>query len=433
VLSGKETIVACSSPPGRGAVSIIRLSGDKAVSIIKKITNNRPKKKISIIKFPLDVGLNEKCVLTIFKAPNSYTGEDVVEISTHGNPYIVERVIEKCLNSGAKLAKPGEFTLRAYLNNKLSLDQSEAVIEVINANSKASLIAAQNSLDGGLKEKISGVQEKLRETRILVETLIDFVDEDANVYIEDVISKIEDFKSFFTSFNEDMKTYSSISTDVKVVVIGPPNSGKSTLINAIIGEKVSIVNENKGTTRDVVTASCLIDGIRFVFSDTAGIRKTSDKIEEEGIKLSKKALKRADIVIYLADKESDFSKLPLMKRKKNIFVLNKVDLSRKKAPPGGFAISAKTKKNLKHLKKALAESFLKLNQEELLSVNMRHLNLIKKAHKNIALISSGLVSSNLELVAENLRNCDELLGEIYDPISSDDILGKIFEKFCIGK
>ena len=433
MLSGKETIVACSSPPGRGAVSIIRLSGDKAVSIIKKITNNKPKKKVSIIKFPLDVGLNEKCVLTIFKAPNSYTGEDVVEISTHGNPYIVERVIEKCLNSGAKIAKPGEFTLRAYLNNKLSLDQSEAVIEVINANSKASLIAAQNSLDGGLKEKISGVQEKLRETRILVETLIDFVDEDANVYIEDVIGKIEDFKSFFTSFSEDMKTYSSISTDVKVVVIGPPNSGKSTLINAIIGEKVSIVNENKGTTRDVVTASCLIDGIRFVFSDTAGIRKTSDKIEEEGIKLSKKALKRADIVIYLADKESDFSKLPLIKRKKNIFVLNKVDLSRKKAPPGGFAISAKTKKNLKLLKKALAESFLKLNQEELLSVNMRHLNLIKKAHKNIALISSGLVSSNLELVAENLRNCDELLGEIYDPISSDDILGKIFEKFCIGK
>ena len=433
MLSGKETIVACSSPPGRGAVSIIRLSGDKAVSIIQKITNNKPKKKISIIRFPLGIDLNEKCVLTIFKAPNSYTGEDVVEISTHGNPYIVEKVIEKCINSGAKIAKPGEFTLRAYLNNKLSLDQSEAVIEVINANSEASLIAAQNSLDGGLKVKISGVQEKLRETRILVETLIDFVDEDVNIYIEDIISKIDEFKRFFISFSEDMKTYNSISSDVKVVVIGPPNSGKSTLINAIIGEKVSIVNENKGTTRDVVTASCLIDGIRFVFSDTAGIRKTSDKIEEEGIKLSKKALKRADIVIYLADKESDFSKLPIMKRKKNIFVLNKVDLSRKKAPPEGFAISAKTKKNLKHLKKALAESFLKLNQEELLSVNMRHLNLIKQAHKNIALISSSLVSSNLELVAENLRNCDELLGEIYDPISSDDILGKIFESFCIGK
>ena len=433
MLSRKETIVACSSPPGRGAVSTIRLSGDKAVSIIQKITNNKPKKKISIIKFPLDIGLNEKCVLTIFKGPNSYTGEDVVEISTHGNPFIVEKVIERCLDSGASIAKPGEFTLRAYLNNKLSLDQSEAVIEVINANSRASLVAAQNSLDGGLKVKIAGVQEKLRETRVLVETLIDFVDEDANVYIEDVKSKIEEFKRFFSSFSEDMNAYRSISADVKVVVIGPPNSGKSTLINAIIGEKVSIVNENQGTTRDVVTASCLIDGIRFVFSDTAGIRKTSDKIEEEGIKLSKKALKRADVVIYLADKESDFSKLPLIKRKKNIFVLNKIDLSRKKAPPGGFAISAKTKKNLKLLKKALTDSFLKLNQEELLSVNMRHLNLIKQAHKNIALISSDLVISNLELVAENLRKCDELLGEIYDPISSDDILGKIFDKFCIGK
>ena len=433
MLSEKDTIVACSSPPGRGAISLIRMSGDKALSIIQKITKNKLKKQISVVKFPLNADLIEKCVLTIFKAPNSYTGEDIVEISTHGNPYIVEEVIKKCLDSGAKIANPGEFTLRAFLNNKLSLDQSEAVIEIINANSKASLKAAQNSLEGGLKVKISEVQDKLRETRVLVETLIDFSDEDVNVYIEEVISKINEFKQFFASFNEDMKAYSSISNDVKVVVIGPPNSGKSTLINAIIGKKVSIVSEKQGTTRDVVTSSCLIDGIRFVFNDTAGIRKTSDKIEKEGINLSKKALKGADIVIYLADKENDFEKLPIIKNKKNIFVLNKIDLTKKKAPVGGFAISAKTKKNLKLLKKALAHNFLKLNQEELLSVNIRHLDLIKKAYKNIALISPGLVSSNLELVAENLRNCDELLGEIYDPISSDDMLGKIFNKFCIGK
>ena len=394
MLSEKDTIVACSSPPGRGAISVIRLSGDKAFSIIQKITKNKLKKQISVVKFPLNADLIEKCVLTIFKAPNSYTGEDIVEISTHGNPYIVEEVIKKCLDSGAKIAKPGEFTLRAFLNNKLSLDQSEAVIEIINANSKASLKAAQNSLEGGLKVKISAIQDKLRETRVLVETLIDFADEDVNVYIEEVTSKINEFKLFFASFNEDMKAYSSISNDVKVVVIGPPNSGKSTLINAIIGKKVSIVNEKQGTTRDVVTSSCLIDGIRFVFSDTAGIRKTLDKIEKEGIKLSKKALKSADIVIYLADKESDFDKLPVIKSKKNIYVLNKIDLSNKKAPDGGLAISAKTKKNLKLLKKTLAHNFLKLNQEELLSVNIRHLDLIKKAYKNIALISPSLVSSN---------------------------------------
>tara|TARA_B100001079_G_scaffold174202_1_gene149439 strand:+ start:308 stop:1609 length:1302 start_codon:yes stop_codon:yes gene_type:complete len=433
VLSGKDTIIACSSPPGRGAISIIRLSGDKAFTIIQKVTKNKLKKQISVVKFPLDNDLIEKCVLTIFRSPNSYTGEDVVEISTHGNPLIVEEVIKKCLKLGAKIAKPGEFTLRAFLNNKLSLDQSEAVIEIINANSKSSLKAAQNSLRGGLKTKISKIQDKLRETRVLVETLIDFVDEDVNIYIEEVISKIDEFKQFFKSFNEDMKAYSSISNDVKVVVIGPPNSGKSTLINAIIGKKVSIVNEKHGTTRDVVTSSCLIDGIRFVFNDTAGIRKTSDKIEKEGIKLSKKALKSADIVIYLADKEIDFDKLPIIKSKKNIFVLNKIDISNKKAPVGGFAISAKTKKNLKLLKEALTQNFLKLNQEELLSVNIRHLDLIKEAYKNIGLISPGLVSSNLELVAENLKNCDELLGEIYDPISSDDMLGKIFNKFCIGK
>ena len=433
MLSGKDTIIACSSPPGRGAISIIRLSGDKAFTIIQKVTKNKLKKQISVVKFPLDKDLIEKCVLTIFRSPNSYTGEDIVEISTHGNPLIVEEVIKKCLKLGAKIAKPGEFTLRAFLNNKLSLDQSEAVIEIINANSKSSLKAAQNSLRGGLKTKISKIQDKLRETRVLVETLIDFVDEDVNIYIEEVISKIDEFKQFFTSFNEDMKAYSSISNDVKVVVIGPPNSGKSTLINAIIGKKVSIVNEKHGTTRDVVSSSCLIDGIRFVFNDTAGIRKTSDKIEKEGIKLSKKALKSADIVIYLADKEIDFDKLPIIKSKKNIFVLNKIDISNKKAPVGGFAISAKTKKNLKLLKEALTQNFLKLNQEELLSVNIRHLDLIKEAYKNIGLISPGLVSSNLELVAENLKNCDELLGEIYDPISSDDMLGKIFNKFCIGK
>ena len=433
MLSEKETIVACSSPPGRGAISIIRLSGDKAVSIIQKITNNKVKKKISVLKFPLEKGLDEKCVLTIFRSPNSYTGEDLIEISTHGNPLIVNKVIERCLNFGAKVAKPGEFTLRAFLNNKLTLDQSEAVIDIINANSKASLIAAQNSLNGGLKVKISKVQEKLREARVFVETLIDFVEEDVEVFIEEVEGKIEEFKRFFRSFDEDMKAYNSISSDVKVVVIGPPNSGKSTLINAIIGKKVSIVNEKRGTTRDVVTSSCSINGIRFIFKDTAGIRKTSNKIEEEGIELSKNAIKSADIVIYLAEKESDFNKMPIIKRKKNIFVLNKIDLGDKKAPDGGFAISAKTKKNLKSLKEALSQSFLNLNQEELLSVNIRHLDLVNQAYKNVALISPGLIGSNLELVAENLRNCDELLGGIYDPISSDDMLGKIFNKFCIGK
>ena len=433
MLGEKKTIVACSTPPGRGAISTVRLSGNKAIAIIQKITKKKLKKKSSILEFPLDKGLKEKCVLTIFRAPNSYTGENVVEISTHGNPLIVEKVIQQCLNAGAFIAEPGEFTLRAYLNNKLTIDQSEAVIEVINANSLASLKAAQNSLNGGLRARISKVQQKLRETRVLVETLIDFVDEDVDVFIEDVKDKIAEFKRFFRLFDEDMKAYSSISNDVKVVVIGLPNSGKSTLINAIIGDKVSIVNEKAGTTRDVVSSACSIDGVRFLFKDTAGIRESSDEIEEEGIKLSKKALKSADIALYLAENELDFKKLPVFKSKKNIFIINKIDINKSKAPKGGFAISAKTKKNLKPLKEELVKSFLSLDQAELLSVNLRHLNLIKQAFKKISLISPSLIVSNLELVAENLKNCDELLGDVYDPISSDDMLGQIFNKFCIGK
>ena len=433
MLSKRKTIVACSTPPGRGAISTVRLSGKRAVNIIQKITRRKLKKKSCVLEFPLEKGLKEKCVLTIFRSPNSYTGENVVEISTHGNPLIVEKVIQQCLNAGAFIAEPGEFTLRAYLNNKLTIDQSEAVIEVINANSLVSLKAAQNSLNGGLRMRISKVQQKLREARVLVETLIDFVDEDVDVFIEEVKDKIDEFKRFFKSFDEDMKAYSSISNDVKVVVIGLPNSGKSTLINAIIGDKVSIVSEKAGTTRDVVSSACSIGGVRFLFKDTAGIRESSNEIEEEGIKLSKRALKSADIVLYLAEKELDFKKLPVFKGKKNIFIINKIDINKSKAPIGGFAISAKTKKNLKSLKEELVKSYLSLDQTELLSVNLRHLNLIKQAFKKLSLISPSLIVSNLELVAENLKNCDELLGDVYDPISSDDMLGQIFNRFCIGK
>ena len=425
--------MACSTPPGRGAISTVRLSGKRAVNIIQKITRRKLKKKSCVLEFPLEKDLKEKCVLTIFRSPNSYTGENVVEISTHGNPLIVEKVIQQCVNAGAFIAEPGEFTLRAYLNNKLTIDQSEAVIEVINANSLASLKAAQNSLNGGLRMRISKVQQKLREARVLVETLIDFVDEDVDIFIEEVKDKIDEFKRFFKSFDEDMKAYSSISNDVKVVVIGLPNSGKSTLINAIVGDKVSIVSEKAGTTRDVVSSACSIGGVRFLFKDTAGIRESSNQIEEEGVKLSKRALKSADIVLYLAEKELDFKKLPVSKGKKNIFIINKIDINKSKAPIGGFAISAKTKKNLKSLKEELVKSYLSLDQAELLSVNLRHLNLIKQAFKKISLISPSLIVSNLELVAENLKNCDELLGDVYDPISSDDMLGQIFNRFCIGK
>ena len=337
------------------------------------------------------------------------------------------------LSSGARLARPGEFTERAFLNGKMSIDQSESVINVINANSDMALKAAHNSLKGGLKEKIIEVQDKLRATRVLVETLIDFSDEDINIYLKDVESNLKDFRDFCKNFKEFMVNSYAISNDVNVAIIGPPNAGKSTLINAIVGKKVSIVSEIRGTTRDIISSSCLLEGIRFNFKDTAGLRNTTQKIEREGVKLSKKAIREADFVIFLAENEKDFKKFPYKNKKNVLFVINKIDKNNFIHSDKAIGVSAKTRKNLSQLKLALVDEYLNSHNEELLAVNTRHLNTVKKAYNIISSIKPELLLTNIELVAEELRECDDLLGRIYNPVSSDELLGNIFKKFCIGK
>ena len=428
-----DTIVACSTPPGRGAISVVRIGGKESIRISEKIIGKSLKKSTQIVNFPLDNDLFEKCVLTIFKAPKSYTGDNIVEVAAHGNPLLVEKIINMYLSFGARIAKPGEFTERAFLNGKMSIDQSESVINVINANSDMALKAAHNSLKGGLKEKIIKVQDKLRATRVLVETLIDFSDEDINIYLKDVESNLKDFRDFCKNFLEFMVSSHSISNDINVAIIGPPNAGKSTLINAIVGKKVSIVSKIRGTTRDIVTSSCVIEGIRFNFKDTAGLRNTTHKIEKEGVKLSKKAIREADFVIFLVENEKDFKEFPYKNRKNVLFVINKIDVNDFTVSDKVIGVSAKTRKNLSQLKKTLVDEYLSSHNEELLAVNTRHLNAVKKAYSKISSIKPKLLLTNIELVAEELKECDDLLGRIYNPISSDELLGSIFEKFCIGK
>ena len=428
-----DTIVACSTPPGRGAISVVRIEGKESIRISEKIVGKDLKNNTQIVNFPLDIDLFEKCVLTIFKAPKSYTGDNIVEVAAHGNPLLIEKIIDMYLSSGARLAKPGEFTERAFLNGKMSIDQSESVISVINANSDMALKAAHNSLKGGLKEKIIEVQDKLRATRVLVETLIDFSDEDINIYLEDVESNLKDFREFCKNFKEFMVNSYAISNDVNVAIIGPPNAGKSTLINAIVGKKVSIVSEIRGTTRDIISSSCLLEGIRFNFKDTAGLRNTTQKIEREGVKLSKKAIREADFVIFLAENEKDFKKFPYKNKKNVLFVINKIDKNNFIHSDKAIGVSAKTRKNLSQLKLALVDEYLNNHNEELLAVNTRHLNTVKKAYNIISSIKPELLLTNIELVAEELRECDDLLGRIYNPVSSDELLGNIFKKFCIGK
>lgn len=428
-----NTIVACSTPPGRGAISVVRVEGKDSIAITEKIVGKKLKKKVQVVKLVIEDDLIEKCVLTIFKSPHSYTGDNIVEIAAHGNPLLIEKIIKKYLSKGARLAKPGEFTERAYLNGKLSIDQSESVINVINANSDMAIKAAQNSLNGGLKKKIINVQNKLRDARVLIETLIDFSDEDINIYLKDVVRKLNEFKRFCKNFRDYMVSSNAISNDVNVAIIGLPNAGKSTLINSIIGKKVSIVSEIRGTTRDVVSSSCLIKGIRFNFKDTAGLRKTVNKIEKEGVKLSKKAIKEANIVIFLAEKEKDFKQFPYKGLKNVLFVINKIDINNFALSNNSLGVSAKTGKNLSQLKDALVKDFNSINNEEVLAVNLRQLNAVKEAYRKVSSIKPDLLLTNLELVAEDLKECDEILGSIYDPISSDELLGNIFKKFCIGK
>ncbi len=428
-----DTIVACSTPPGRGAISVVRIEGKESIRISERIVGKDLNNGTQIVNFPLDIDLFEKCVLTIFKAPKSYTGDNIVEVAAHGNPLLIEKIIDMYLSSGARLARPGEFTERAFLNGKMSIDQSESVINVINANSDMALKAAHNSLKGGLKEKIIEVQDKLRATRVLVETLIDFSDEDINIYLKDVESNLKDFRDFCKNFKEFMVNSYAISNDVNVAIIGPPNAGKSTLINAIVGKKVSIVSEIRGTTRDIISSSCLLEGIRFNFKDTAGLRNTTQKIEKEGVKLSKKAIREADFVIFLAENEKDFKEFPYKNKKNVLFVINKIDKNNFIHSDKAIGVSAKTRKNLSQLKLALVDEYLNNQNEELLAVNTRHLNTVKKAYNIISSIKPELLLTNIELVAEELRECDDLLGRIYNPVSSDELLGNIFKKFCIGK
>ena len=433
MLKAFDTIVACSTPPGRGAISVVRIEGKDSIKISEKIVGKSLKNNTQIVNFPLDIDLFEKCVLTIFKAPKSYTGDNIVEIAAHGNPLLIEKIINVYLSFGARLAKPGEFTEKAFLNGKMSIDQSESVINVINANSDMALKAAHNSLKGGLKEKIIKVQDKLRATRVLVETLIDFSDEDINIFLKDVENNLKDFRDFCKNFKEFMVNSHTISNDVNVAIIGPPNAGKSTLINAIIGKKVSIVSEIRGTTRDVVSSSCLLEGIRFNFKDTAGLRKTTHKIEREGVKLSKEAIRLADFAIFLAENEKDFKEFPYKNKKNVLFVINKIDVNDFTVSDGVIGVSAKTRKNLSQLKEVLVSKYLGTHNEELLAVNTRHLNAVKRAYGIINSIKPKLLLTNIELVAEELRECDDLLGSIHNPISSDELLGSIFKNFCIGK
>ena len=439
------TIVARASAPGLGGVGVIRISGSDtkaiATALLGKIPENRFATKSSFIDEsgnPLDHGL-----ALFFLGPASYTGEDTLELHCHGSPVVLDQVLKRVLRLGAGLARPGEFTERAFLNGKLDLAQAESVADLINSQTQAAAKFALRSLSGVFAKEIDDLSRRIETVRVLVEATIDFSDEpvdDLNgdqlrLYITEISEKIR--KTLDRS-----RPGLLLSQGATIVIAGPPNAGKSSLLNAFAGSEKAIVSPHAGTTRDLIEAHIDLGGIPVHMVDTAGLRTSDDDIEAEGVRRARETIEAADLVLcVLDDSDPASSRFELYseigRTVKQITVFNKSDLSGRlmgDASDGtnaAVAVSAKNGTGIKQLTEAVRMALgFQGDDEDLILARRRHLNVLEKA---LGLMDSASALDEPELVAEELRLAHRLLGEITGVFSTEDLLGEIFSSFCIGK
>ena len=445
MISHQDTVYALSSPPGRSALSVIRITGENAFFIIEKITKIKKKKINHQTSYPSHIfninnDLIDKAVLTFYCSPNSYTGEDLVEITTHGNPIIVDRLFNTLENIGLRLASPGEFTSRAYHNKKIDLVQAESTLSVINSRSKAGVQSSLQGVIGNLSNKL----EKVRNLLILslgeLEYELDISETDNNI---NAINRAEkNIRKTIFDMEKLIKTHnkSSILTDgARIAIVGAPNVGKSTLLNALIDNEKAIVTDIPGTTRDTIESLTYFSNYPVLLLDTAGIRETSDKIESIGIEKTKQEIISADIVYNIQSKEKTNQ---ITDEKKTIKIYNKSDLMEKneilelqKKKPDWLIISAKDKTGLNELR-SRTESFLKLKTKSsdslFLSSKRQQIALIKSMeHLKNALKKESLCE--LEIIAHNLKLAINEFDWVLGKTTTDDILESVFSNFCVGK
>ncbi len=456
-LSGwNETIAAIATPPGIGAIGVLRLSGDQSFEIIQKLFPSKNLKQQAANT--LHVGylkdgnqILDEVVLSLFKKPASYTGEDVIEISCHGSPYVQQQVLDALIRNGARLAKPGEFTQRAFLNKKLDLTQAEAVGDLIASNTKASQGAAMNNMRGGFSNILKSLREELIKFSALIELELDFSEEDVEFADRHQFSLlIRNIDATVSQLLESFKLGNVIKNGVSVAIVGKPNAGKSTLLNTLLNENRAIVSEIAGTTRDTIEETININGIIFRLIDTAGIREHSrDIIEVMGVIKSKEKIKQANIVLYLYDvNELKYNKLSaiiesIRQDNSNVMIVaNKTDLAgeRDSLPIDNDAhqifISAKENIGIGQLKDAIFKMAVgsDLNTENVIVTNTRHYAALAEISKSLREIKLGLENHITgDLLAPDLRRCLYFLGEITGEITNEDRLDYIFSKFCIGK
>jgi tRNA modification GTPase len=459
------TICAIATSPGMGAIATIRLSGEKALEIADSVFQSPKSGKKLVDQHPntLHFGsisdgdeLIDEVVVLVFRAPHSFTGEDVVEITCHGSIYIQQRILQLLITKGARMALPGEFTQRAFLNGKMDLSQAEAVADLIASTNRAAQKVAINQMRGGFSSELTNLRKELLHFIAMIELELDFSEEDVEFadreQLKKLVSKIE---NILRKLKDSFQLGNVIKNGIPVAIIGDTNVGKSTLLNALLNEEKAIVSDIHGTTRDVIEDVVNIHGTAFRFFDTAGIRETTDAIETLGIERSYSKLDLATVVILVVDTQNEFevvaSRIAKIRERLTdqhlIIAANKMDngnletlaeLRKMQLSDNEklVFIAAKQKTNLDELISEMqhAVSLDSISEDAVIVTNVRHFEALTRAHESIERVQLGL--DNLisgDFLAQDIRECLHFLGEITGEISNDEILGHIFKNFCIGK
>ncbi len=454
-----DTITAISTPAGTGGISVMRISGDCSFEIISRIFSKSSKADISFdanmvpthtIHFGYifdDNLIIDEVLISIFKNPNSYTGEDVIEISSHGGRLIAEKIIKSILKNGARYAEPGDFTKRAFLNGRIDLVQAEAVAELINSETELAHSASINQLEGKLSDYFKKIRQDIINVTSLIELELDFAEEDVEFVKKNELKKL--INNIIKELNRILDSYISgkiIRNGVQLVIAGKPNSGKSSLFNALLQSERAIVSVIPGTTRDYIQENLIIDGILFNLIDTAGLRSTVDEVESEGINRTYGKIKDADLILYLIDSSQNddsinkdiFNYDNFFDKDKSMRIFSKSDLSKNPENYKDCKISIYDTGSIEKLKKEMSSKFkfagVRLESDKIILTNLRHkiclekvIESLKNSIKTLEMKYSG------EFISVDLREALNSLGEITGEVTNDDILNNIFSRFCIGK
>ncbi len=447
MFTNKDTIAAIATAAGRSGIGIIRISGDNSKEIAEKLTGINPTPRFAhYAEFKAaNNDLIDKGMIIYFKAPASYTGEDVIECHLHGNRILLDVLLDEIYSLGARAARPGEFTERAFLNNKMDLVQAEAVADLIDSSSKKAARSAMQSLSGVFSRQVSNLRDQIFKASSLIEASLDFTEEeDVGIKLAPVLNTINESINCLSELLKKAEAGSVLSKSPSIVIIGPPNVGKSSIINYLSRNDSAIVSARPGTTRDIIKETVLLEGNLFTLIDTAGIHVTEDEIELEGINRTNKAINMADLVLYVIDASKD-DKQQLTEASKSIpdfvkatVVRNKIDLCDKKAlvrNEKDIFVSAKTGEGMETLIQQICKSLEYTSAEnDIIFARKRHIDAIKRISESLNRALEAIEkNSGLEIIAEELRQSLNGFDEITGKTTTDDILGEIFSRFCIGK